>query len=76
MPIFDNLLVSERRTADRASVVVVVVVVVRRSIRGSGSGKKARADEGSHEEGNDAEYDGRYYDQLERLVAEPLAHSR
>lgn len=74
MPIFDNLLVSERRTADRAS--VVVVVVVRRSIRGSGSGKKARADEGSHEEGNDAEYDGRYYDQLERLVAEPLAHSR
>lgn len=72
MPIFDNLLVSERRTADRAS----VVVVVRRSIRGSGSGKKARADEGSHEEGNDAEYDGRYYDQLERLVAEPLAHSR
>lgn len=76
MPIFDNLLVSERRIeADRASV-VVVVVVVRRSIRGSGSGKKARADEGSHEEGNDAEYDGRYYDQLERLVAEPLAHSR
>lgn len=74
MPIFDNLLVSERRIeADRAS---VVVVVVRRSIRGSGSGKKARADEGSHEEGNDAEYDGRYYDQLERLVAEPLAHSR